>query len=51
MNRLIELLPKLADAVFETLLYVTIAMVIGGIIGLVVGVLLTTTRQGGLSMV
>ncbi|KUF07012.1 methionine ABC transporter permease [Leucobacter sp. G161] len=48
MNRLIELLPKLADAVFETLLYVTIAMVIGGIIGLVVGVLLTTTRQGGL---
>ena len=48
MNRLVELLPKLADAVFETLLYVTIAMVIGGIIGLVVGVLLTTTRQGGL---
>ena len=48
MDRLIQLLPKLADAVLETLLYVGFAMVLGGLIGLVIGVLLTTTRQGGL---
>lgn len=47
MDRLIQLLPKLADAVFDTLVYVTIAMVLGGLIGLAIGVLLTTTRQGG----
>lgn len=47
MDRLIELLPKLADAALQTLLYVGTAMVLGGIIGLVIGVLLTTTRQSG----
>lgn len=48
MDRLIELLPKLIDASIETLLYVTIAMCIGGIVGLLIGVVLTTTRQGGI---
>ncbi|KAM9862384.1 methionine ABC transporter permease [Leucobacter sp. BZR 635] len=48
MDRLIQLLPKLADAVLETLLYVGFAMLLGGIIGLAIGVLLTTTRQGGI---
>ncbi|MFC5338297.1 methionine ABC transporter permease [Leucobacter denitrificans] len=48
MDRLIELLPKIADATLETLIYVSFAMLLGGIFGLIIGVLLTTTRQGGI---
>ncbi|GAA1319514.1 methionine ABC transporter permease [Leucobacter albus] len=48
MDRLIELLPALGQAALETLLYVGLAMLIGGVVGLVIGVLLTTTRTGGL---
>lgn len=48
MDRLIELLPKIQDATFETLTYVSIAMLLGGIFGLIIGVLLTTTRVGGI---
>lgn len=47
MDRLIELLPKIADATIETLVYVSITIVLGGIFGLIIGVLLTTTRAGG----
>ena len=48
MERLIELLPKIADATLETLIYVSIAMLLGGIFGLIIGVVLTTARQGGI---
>ncbi len=48
MDRLIELLPKIADATLETLVYVSFAMLLGGVFGLIIGVLLTTTRQGGI---
>lgn len=48
MDRLLDLLPRIADATLETLLYVTIAMVLGGFFGLIIGVFLTTTRQGGI---
>ncbi len=48
MDRLMELLPKIADATYETLLYVVVAMLLGGFFGLIFGVLLTTTRQGGI---
>lgn len=47
MDRFISLLPKLLDATLETLLYVSLAMLIGGLFGLIIGVVLTTTRQGG----
>lgn len=48
MERLIELWPQLLEAVGETLVFLAITMPLGGLIGLVVGVLLTVTRQGGL---
>ncbi|MGO3146933.1 MAG: methionine ABC transporter permease [Leucobacter sp.] len=48
MDRLIELLPKIADATLETLIYVSFAMLLGGLFGLIIGVLLTTTRRGGI---
>lgn len=48
MDRLIELLPRILDATFETVLYVSTAMLLGGLFGLLIGVLLTTTRRGGL---
>lgn len=48
MDRLIELAPKLLDATLETLLYVSIAMALGGLFGMIIGVILTTTRQGGI---
>lgn len=48
MDRVIELWPKIVDATFETLIYVSAAMLIGGVVGLIIGVLLTTTRQGGI---
>lgn len=50
MDKLIELLAsgKVLEAVLETLLYVIVAMGAGGVAGLVIGVALTVTRQGGL---
>ncbi|WP_017794162.1 methionine ABC transporter permease [Leucobacter salsicius] len=50
MDRLLELLAngKFLEATIQTLVYVVFAMGIGGVLGLVIGVLLTVTRQGGL---
>ncbi|MEJ6490465.1 ABC transporter permease [Leucobacter sp. USCH14] len=49
MDNLIELLSngKFLEATVQTLTYVVIAMGLGGALGLVLGVLLTVTRQGG----
>ena len=49
MDNLIELLSngKFLEATIQTLTYVVIAMGLGGALGLVLGVLLTVTRQGG----
>lgn len=49
MDNLIELLSngKFIEATIQTLTYVVIAMGLGGLLGLVLGVLLTVTRQGG----
>ena len=50
MDKLIELLEsgKFVEATVETLFYVVTAMGIGGVLGLIIGVALTVTRQGGL---
>ena len=48
MDRLIELLPKVGDATVETLVYVAFAITLGGLGGLIIGLLLTTTRRGGI---
>lgn len=50
MDRLLELIEngKFLEATLQTLQYVTVAMLIGGVLGLLIGVLLTTTRKGGL---
>lgn len=50
MDRLLDLISdgKLLDAVVQTLTYVSIALGVGGFLGLLLGVLLTVTRQGGL---
>jgi D-methionine transport system permease protein len=50
MDRLLELLSNgmFLEATVETLTYVLIAMVIGGVVGLIIGVALTVTRRGGL---
>ncbi|MBP1325174.1 D-methionine transport system permease protein [Leucobacter exalbidus] len=50
MDKLLELLAdgKVLEATIQTLIYVVIAMGLGGIFGLIVGVALTVTRQGGL---
>ncbi|MBK1786677.1 methionine ABC transporter permease [Prauserella cavernicola] len=40
--------PVLLDAVGQTLIMVTITMLVGGFLGLVLGILLYTTRKGGL---
>lgn len=50
MEQLIALFAdgKFLEALAETLTYVVIALGIGGLCGLVIGVLLTVTRQGGL---
>lgn len=48
MDAIIEFLPKVLVATGETLLYVGIAMLIGGILGLVIGVAIVVTRKGGL---
>lgn len=48
MDRLIELLPRLWTAAFETVYMVGIAMVIGGLLGLLLGLALYLTRSGHL---
>ncbi|MBK0421254.1 ABC transporter permease [Leucobacter sp. CSA2] len=50
MNQLMELVENgmLWAAILKTLQYVTIAMLIGGGLGTVIGVLLTVTRAGGI---
>lgn len=50
MDRLLELLAngKFLEATIQTLVYVVVAMGVGGALGLIIGVLLTVTRQGGL---
>lgn len=50
MDRLLELLSsgKFLEATIQTLVYVVVAMGVGGTVGLIIGVLLTVTRQGGL---
>ncbi|MBC9945136.1 ABC transporter permease [Leucobacter sp. cx-328] len=50
MDRLLDLISdgKLLEAVVQTLTYVSIALGVGGFLGLLLGVLLTVTRQGGL---
>jgi D-methionine transport system permease protein len=50
MDKLMELLAngKFLEATVETLVYVVFAMGIGGVLGLIIGVLLTVSRQGGI---
>lgn len=48
MDRLIELLPKLWLSAWETVYMVGIAMVIGGLLGLALGLALYLTRPGNL---
>lgn len=50
MDKLLELLAdgKFLEATVATLIYVVVAMGLGGIFGLIVGVALTVTRQGGI---
>ncbi len=43
-----RLQPRLIESIWETLYMVSLTMLAGGIAGLVVGVLLTTTRRGGI---
>ncbi|AKK10458.1 methionine ABC transporter permease [Corynebacterium uterequi] len=40
--------PTFLEAIMDTLIMVSITMVVGGILGLVLGVLLYTTRKGGI---
>ncbi|WP_375385521.1 methionine ABC transporter permease [uncultured Microbacterium sp.] len=48
MDRLIGLLPELWSATFETLYVVSLALVFGGIAGLLLGLALYATRPGSL---
>jgi len=48
MDRLIELLPKLFTSVGETFYIVGIAMLVGGLLGLLLGLGLYVTRQGSI---
>lgn len=48
MDRLIDLLPELWSATFETLYVVSLALVFGGIAGLLLGLALYATRPGSL---
>lgn len=51
MDRLLVLFSsgKVLEATVQTLVYVGFAMTIGGLIGLILGVALTVTRQGGIA--
>lgn len=48
MNDLIDLIPNIGLAFGETIMFVAVAMAIGGIAGLILGVGLVVTRGGGL---
>lgn len=48
MDRLIDLLPELWPATVETLLMVTLALLFGGLAGLIIGLALYATRAGSL---
>lgn len=48
MDRLIELGPEFWKAALETLYMTSFALVLGGVLGLVIGVVLYVTRPGGL---
>lgn len=49
MDRLIELWPEFWAAALETLYMTSFALVLGGVLGLVIGVILYVTRPGGLA--
>ena len=48
MDRLVDLLPELLDATYETLYIVTFSLILGGLLGLLLGTLLYATRPGSL---
>ncbi|HWS51415.1 MAG TPA: methionine ABC transporter permease [Microbacterium sp.] len=48
MERLIELWPDFWDAALETLYMTSVALVFGGLLGMVWGVILYVTRRGGI---
>lgn len=48
MDRLLELLPALWTATVETLFMVTLALIFGGVAGLLIGLALYATRAGSL---
>ncbi|KRA23661.1 methionine ABC transporter ATP-binding protein [Microbacterium sp. Root61] len=48
MDRLVDLLPELWSATFETLYVVSLALVFGGLAGLLLGLALYATRAGSL---
>ncbi len=48
MDRLIDLLPDLWEATFETLYVVSLALIFGGALGLLLGLALYATRPGSL---
>ena len=48
MDRLIDLLPDLWEATFETLFVVSLALIFGGVLGLLLGLALYATRPGSL---
>ena len=48
MDRLVDLLPELWQATAETLYVVTLALVFGGLLGLLLGLALYATRAGSL---
>ena len=48
MDRLVDLLPELWQTTAETLYVVTLALVFGGLLGLLLGLALYATRAGSL---
>lgn len=48
MDRLIELWPEFWAAALETLYMTSFALVLGGVLGLIIGIILYVTRRGGL---
>jgi len=48
MDTIIDAFPKILTATGETLMFLGVAMVAGGIVGLVYGITLVVTRKGGL---
>lgn len=48
MQTIIDSFPKLITAFGETLAFLAVAMVVGGIIGMIIGISLVVTRRGGI---